>query len=116
MRRMSIDPTEYVVFDVETNGLKSRQNDLLSISFYKPDDNKEYSRFLPLEKNDKITTTQFNGITDKDLVGATALTQEEFDYIVEEFELERRTILVYSGREFDQQFLSEYMKNHGLTG
>ena len=116
MRRMSIDPTEYVVFDVETNGLKSRQNDLLSISLYKPDDNKEYSKFLPLEKNNKITTTRFNGITDKDLAGATALTQEEFNHIVEEFELDRRTILVYSGREFDQQFLSEYMKNHGLTG
>ena len=47
MKRMNTDPTEYVVFDVETNGLKSKQADLLSISFYKPDDGKEYSKFLP---------------------------------------------------------------------
>ena len=64
MKRMSTDPTEYVVFDVETNGLKSKQDDLLSISFYKPDDGKEYSKFLPLELNRKIVTTHINGITD----------------------------------------------------
>lgn len=49
MEKVSIDPREYVVFDVETNGLKSKKDDLLSISFYKPDDKKEYSKFLPLE-------------------------------------------------------------------
>ena len=51
MEKVSIDPREYVVFDVETNGLKSKKDDLLSISFYKPDDKKEYSKFLPLELN-----------------------------------------------------------------
>ena len=40
MNRMSTNQKEYVVFDVETNGLKSKKNDLLSISFYKPDDGK----------------------------------------------------------------------------
>lgn len=116
MRRMSTNPTEYVVFDVETNGLKSKQDDLLSISFYKPDDGKEYSKFLPLELNRKIVTTRINGITEKDLVGATALTQAEFNYIVEEFELEKRTILIYAGRNFDAVFLSEYMKRHRISG
>jgi DNA polymerase III alpha subunit (gram-positive type) len=48
MERMDTNPTKYVVFDVETNGLKSKKDDLLSISFYKPDDGKEYSKFLPL--------------------------------------------------------------------
>lgn len=76
MKRISTDPTEYVVFDVETNGLKSKRNDLLSISFYKPDDGKEYSKFLPLELNRKVLTTHINGITENDLVGATALTQK----------------------------------------
>ena len=93
MKRINTDPTEYVVLDVETNGLKSRQDDLLSISFYKPDDGKEYSKFLPLELNDKIVTTHINGIKETDLADATALTQKEFDHIVEEFELETRTIL-----------------------
>ena len=82
MEKINIDPTEYVVFDVETNGLKSKKDDLLSISFYKPDDQKEYSKFLPLELNQRIVTTHINGITDQDLVGATALNQDEFNYIV----------------------------------
>lgn len=114
MEKVSIDPREYVVFDVETNGLKSKKDDLLSISFYKPDDKKEYSKFLPLELNRKIVTTHINGITDKDLIGATALSQDEFDYIVDEFELEKRTILIYAGGNFDKVFLSEYMKRHQI--
>lgn len=116
MKRMNTDPTEYVVFDVETNGLKSKQADLLLISFYKPDDGKEYSKFLPLELNRKIVTTHINGITEQDLVGATALTQLEFDRIVEEFELEKRIILIYSGGNFDASFLSAYMKRHRILG
>lgn len=116
MKRMSTDPTEYVVFDVETNGLKSKQDDLLSISFYKPDDGKEYSKFLPLELNRKIVTTHINGITENDLVGATALTQFEFDHLVEEFELEKRIILIYAGGNFDASFLSAYMKRHRIFG
>lgn len=51
MEKMDTNPTKYVVFDVETNGLKSKKDDLLSISFYKPDDGKEYCKFLPLELN-----------------------------------------------------------------
>lgn len=35
----------YVVLDVETNGLSSLRDDLLSISIYKPDDGKMYDRF-----------------------------------------------------------------------
>ena len=116
MNRMSTNQKEYVVFDVETNGLKSKKNDLLSISFYKPDDGKEYSKFLPLELNRKILTTHINGITEKDLVGATTFTQKDFDYIVKEFELEKRIILIYSGRDFDKEFLSAYLKRHGIYG
>lgn len=116
MKRMSTNSSEYVVFDVETNGLKSKQDDLLSISFYKPDDGKEYSKFLPLELNRKIVTTHINGITEEDLVGATALTQLEFDHLVEEFELEKRIILIYAGRNFDALFLSAYMKRHRIFG
>lgn len=116
MRRMNTNPTQYVVFDVETNGLKSKQCDLLSISFYKPDDGKEYCKFLPLELNRKIVTTHINGITEKDLAGATALSQSEFDHIVEKFDLEKRIILIYAGGNFDVSFLSEYMKRHRISG
>lgn len=62
MKRMSTNPTEYVLFDVERNGLKSQKDDLLLISFYKLDDGKEYSRFLPLELNRKIVTSYINGM------------------------------------------------------
>lgn len=116
MKRMNTNPTEYVVFDVETNGLKSKKDDLLSISFYKPDDGKEYSKFFPLELNRKIVTTHINGITEKDLAGATVLTQSEFNHIIEEFELEKRTILIYAGGNFDAIFLSEYMNRHRISG
>ena len=116
MEKMDTNPTKYVVFDVETNGLKSKKDDLLSISFYKPDDGKEYSKFLPLELNRKIVTTHRNGITEKDLANATALTQAEFDCIMQDFELEKRTILIYAGKNFDASFLSEYLKRHHILG
>ena len=41
-----INAKDYVVLDVETNGLSSLRDDLLSISIYKPDDKKTYDRFL----------------------------------------------------------------------
>lgn len=116
MERMSTDPTKYVVFDVETNGLSAKEHDLLSISFYKPDDGKEYSKFLPLELNQHILTTSINGITKSDLDGATALTQNEFDDIVKQFELKDRTILIYAGGDFDNRFLSIYMERHRISG
>lgn len=116
MKRISTNPAEYVVFDVETNGLSSKLDDLLSISFYKPDDGKEYNKLLPLELSKKVYTTKINGITKKDLVGATPLTQLEFNHLVEEFELEKRTILIYAGKNFDAMFLSEYMRRHKLLG
>ena len=47
MEKMDTNPTKYVVFDVETNGLKSKKDDLLSISFYKPDDGKNIANFYP---------------------------------------------------------------------
>ena len=116
MKKINVDASNYVVLDVETNGLRSKDHDLLSISFYKPDDGKTYDRFLPLEIAVHVVTTEYNGITDDDLRGKKPLTQEEFDWIVEEFELERRTILTYSGRDFDEHFLKEYLKRKKIIG
>ena len=66
----------YVVLDVETNGLSSLRDDLLSISIYKPDDGELYDRFLPLELAKKVFTTHINGITKNDLKGAIPLEQK----------------------------------------
>lgn len=116
MDRINTSSKCYVVCDVETNGLRSKYDDLLSISFYKPDDGKTYNKFLPLEFSKKVYTTSINGITKHTLKGAKHLTQQEFDCLIEEFELERRTILIYAGRDFDKYFLSEYLKRHKICG
>ena len=44
-----VDSSKYVVLDVETNGLSPQNNDLLSISIYKPDEQKFFNKFLPLD-------------------------------------------------------------------
>ena len=90
-----INAKDYVVLDVETNGLSSLRDDLLSISIYKPDDKKTYDRFLPLELSNNLETTYINGITKKMLKDKEPLTQEEFDKVIKDFELENRTILIY---------------------
>ena len=116
MEKIDTNPHKYVVFDVETNGLDSKKDDLLSVSFYKPDDHKIYNRFLPLELSKTIKTTRINGIKAADLEGCKPLTQQEFDEIVKSFELKSRIILTYAGEEFDEKFLKEYLKRHSIHG
>ena len=97
-----MDKSKYVVLDVETNGLSSLKHDLLSISIYKPDDEKFYDRFLPLELNDFVETYWINGIDEELLADKEPLTQEEFDQIIFDFELESRTILTFGS--IDEKF------------
>ena len=110
----SVDPSKYVVLDVETNGLSSVRDDLLSISIYKPDTEELYNRFLPLELNSKVVTTEINGIRTKDLIGLEPLSQEEVDEIIQTFELQKRTILTYGG--IDEKFVVKYFQRHHLIG
>ena len=109
-----INAKDYVVLDVETNGLSSLRDDLLSISIYKPDDKKTYNRFLPLELSDYVYTTDINGITSKMLKDKIPLTQEEFDKIINDFELENRTILIYGN--IDEKFMKNYLKRKKIKG
>ena len=111
---MAIAANEYVVLDVETNGLSSLNYDLLSISIYQPDTQKLYNRFLPLELNKNIYTTHINGITKEDLKGATHLTQQEVDELFLEYDLCNRTILIYGS--IDEKFIKNYFKRKGLVG
>ncbi|MDD6158556.1 MAG: exonuclease domain-containing protein [bacterium] len=111
---MSVIASEYVVLDVETNGLSSLRDDLLSISIYQPDTQKLYNRFLPLELDMDVYTTHINGITKKDLKKATPLSQDEVDVLIEEFDLFNRTILTYGS--IDEKFIKNYFKRKGLRG
>lgn len=114
LERLSVSPSDYVVVDVETNGRRSREHDLLSISLYKPDDGLEYDRFLPLDLNEDVYTTEINGITKDDLEGKAHLTQDEVDDLIIRFELDSRTILHYGN--IDEKFLRAYFERHGLRG
>lgn len=113
--RISVSPKDYVVLDVETSGL-TIDWDLLSISIYKPDDNKTYNRFLPLEQRNYISSEakRINGIDEKSLCGLTALTQDEVDSLIEEFKLDKRIILHYG--DIDRKFLKNYFSRHKLNG
>ncbi len=114
LERISASPHDYVVLDVETNGLKSREHDLLSISLFKPDDGREYDRFLPLDLNRDVYTTRINGIRKRDLKNKRPLTQGEVDELFREFELDRRTILHYGS--LDERFIREYFDRQYLSG
>lgn len=116
LENMSISSKKYVVLDVETNGLKSKEDDLLSISIYKPDDGRKYTRFLPLDMNKDISAriTAINSIKKNDLLGLKPLTQEEVDTLFTEFELSTRTILTYGS--IDEKFIKEYFHRNQLIG
>ncbi len=85
-----IDSSKYVVLDVETNGL-TIDRDLLSVSIYMPDKNKKYERYLPLELDKRLDpeACKVNGITPDLIKGKKPFTQEEFDALVNEYELNR---------------------------
>ena len=109
-----MDKSKYVALDVETNGLSSLKHDLLSISIYKPDDEKFYDRFLPLELNDFVETYWINGIDEELLADKEPLTQEEFDQIIFDFELESRTILTFGS--IDEKFIKNYLLRKKIKG
>lgn len=109
---------KYVVFDVETNGTRKANDDLLSISIYDPTIGKCYNRYLPLELQPLVLTTWIHGINDKSLVNATHITQKELNKIIDFFDLKNKTLLSFSGGKgtFDFTFIINYCKRHNLVG
>lgn len=109
---------KFVVLDVETNGLRRDFDDLLSISIYNPSTGVAYNRFLPLDQQPLVLTSYINGITDSDLENTTHITQQEFDELIKQFNLNDVTILTYCGGpgNFDAKFLTNYCKRHNLKG
>lgn len=111
-----INPSKYVVLDVETNGLSSQMDDLLSISLFLPDKNMKFERFLPLYLNKHLNkeACKVNGITEEMLKGKTHITQDEFDLIAKEYELFDREILHFG--KIDKGFIKNYMNAHNIKG
>ena len=110
--------SKYLVFDVETNGFRKTNDDLLSLSIYDPTTGMCYNRFFPLDLQPIILTEHIHGITDKTLATATHWTQEELDWLIDYFHIKDRILLSYSGGEgtFDYAFLQSYCKRHRLSG
>lgn len=107
---------EYVVLDVETNGLSRKNDDLLSISIYDPFKRVCYNRFLPLDMQPAVATSHINGITNSDLKNRLHINQEEANKIIDYFNLSQRTVLVYGPDDFDALFVRNYFERHGLNG
>ena len=108
--------SQYVVLDIETNGLRTANDDLLSISIFDPSNGKIYNRLLPLELQPTVLTTYINGIDDSDIEKEVPISQKEFNDLISEFNLENRTILFYAGGNFDFDFLDKYCKRHKIEG
>lgn len=107
-----------IIFDTETNGTRTKQDDLLSLSIYDPSIGICYNRLLPLDLQPLVLTSAINGIKESDLEGQPHLNQEEVDKIIEYFGLDNAFILSYSGGKgkFDSSFLINYCERHKLHG
>jgi len=112
---LAVDKSKYVVLDIETNGLYV-DDDILSISIYKPDDGALFNKYLPLERSKQLnpSASAVNGITNSDLVGATPLMQHDVNELINKFELDKRIILTYS--DFDKRMLKHYFLRKRLYG
>lgn len=98
---MSVISSKYIVIDLKTNGSYVKISNLLSISFFKPDDETTFNASFSLESQ-----TATNHID--------ALTQKEFNNIIDKFELETRTILIFDN--FSREVLKNYLNRHNIIG
>ena len=109
---------KYVVFDVETNGFRKKNDDLLSLTIFDPSTGFCYNRFFPLDLQPLVLTSFINGITEETLLGCSHITQEEMNWLIDYFDLKHSILLSYSGGEgmFDYDFVTNYCSRHGVQG
>lgn len=88
---------KYVVIDVETNGIRRMNDDLLSISIYDPSSGKCYNRYFPLELQPMVLTGWINGIREIDLKNSSHFCQKELDELIDYFDLKHKSLLSFSG-------------------
>ncbi|MBR3804420.1 MAG: 3'-5' exonuclease [Clostridia bacterium] len=107
---------QYVVLDIETTGLDPIVDDIIQICIYE-NENKHFSRYLPLEKNKSNLAYEHNHIKDELLLEQKPLTQHEINQIIERFDLENKKVVIWTGKNwFDRVFLEFYFMQHNLTG
>lgn len=109
---------KYLVFDVETNGTRKSNDDLLSLSIYDSTTGMCYNRYFPLELQPLILTGFIHGIDDNNLADATHMTQAEMDWLNEYFHFKDRNLLSFSGGRgtFDSSFVQNYCKRQAIFG
>ncbi|WP_373437811.1 3'-5' exonuclease [Metamycoplasma equirhinis] len=109
---------KFLVFDVETNGTRKSNDDLLSLSIYDPTTGICYYRFFPLDMQPVILTTFIHGIDDETIADAIHMDQDELNQLIEYFQLNDRVLLSFSGGQgtFDSSFIINYCKRHNLVG
>ena len=109
---------KYVVFDVETNGTRKANDDLLSLSIYDPSTGICFNRLFPLDLQPLVLTGWIHGITDKQLSNVSHMIQKEVEQIINYFHLKDKVLLSFSGGKgtFDYTFLINYCKRHNLYG
>lgn len=118
--RTTIDTLKdkYLVFDVETNGVRQANDDLLSITIYDPTSGICYNRYLPLDLQPLVLTGFINGIDEETLINESHITQEEYDWLKEYFQFNDKILLSYSGGkgDFDSTFVQNYFKRQKVNG
>lgn len=109
---------KYLVFDVETNGFRKSNDDLLSLSIYDPTTGICYNRYFPLDLQPLVLTGFIHNIDDETLANATHMTQQEIDWLNDYFHMKDRTLLSFSGGKgtFDSSFIQNYCKRQKIFG
>lgn len=107
---------KYVILDIETTGLSPVLDDIIQICIYENEKN-YIARYLPLEKRDNNTAYEYNHIEEDLLQNQSPLTQDEVDQIIEKFDLENKTVVIWTGKNyFDRIFIESYFYQHDLKG
>lgn len=102
-----IDLNKLVIFDIETTGLVELIDDIIEITFYDAKNNLCYSRRLPLQKRNDISTniSKLNHITKDALKEAKNFNQSEINELIKRFDLKNKIIGFWSGQNlFDPTF------------
>ena len=111
-----ISPNQIVVLDIETTGLNPLLDDIIELALYDIETGESFSQLLPLIKQATLSEeiSKLTNITSDMLRKEKDLTTKDIDSLIKQFNLENKTILIWSGSNmFDATFLSVYFVEKG---